>query len=271
VAIAAEAGGLKLLASFDRLHVEAGGVITGSLRIENTRVTHVVFEEPCNAPTMTVALRTPIDPVGRDWDGIEGTFKTYALTKSTGSPIESSIRTPLPTIAAMGPCHAANGPDVGGFPTRIIEAGATYETSFTWTAELVRGLPSDPGLAPFTISVRYDLESAGDGLIRGETLEATGSITVVAGAPGALSAGQALDAALADARFVAWLEERPDDAWENANLLLQPGAIGVKSLPEVPYWDVELYREPRSWAVLLIDAASGAVLRRTFCNIPCDR
>ena len=57
----------------------------------------------------------------------------------------------------------------------------------------------------------------------------------------------------------------------NANLFLQGRAFGVDVLPEVPYWDVELYREPRNWAVLYIDAMSGDVLRRNFCNIPCDR
>jgi hypothetical protein len=32
-----------------------------------------------------------------------------------------------------------------------------------------------------------------------------------------------------------------------------------------------LYREPRSWAVVYVDAMTGNVLRRTFCDRPCKR
>ena len=91
------------------------------------------------------------------------------------------------------------------------------------------------------------------------------------GAPGAISAGRALDAALGDPPFAAWLVKQPRNSWVNANLFLQPRAFAAAPLPEVPYWDVELYREPRNWAVLLVDAASGEVLHRSFCDIPCDR
>ena len=55
----------------------------------------------------------------------------------------------------------------------------------------------------------------------------------------------------------------------NANLFVA-GRGFVHSYPEVPYWDVELFLEPRDWAVLYIDAMSGEVLRRNFCDIPCD-
>ena len=63
----------------------------------------------------------------------------------------------------------------------------------------------------------------------------------------------------------------PRKTWENANLFPMPAAHGVKALPEVPYWEVDLFREPRSFAILYIDALTGDVLRRVFCNVPCDR
>ncbi len=270
IATVAEAGGLKLVATFDRMEVEAGGKVTVGLSIENTRPTDVVFEEPCDIETMTVELRAPVEPVGREWDRIADAFKMHALEQSTGSPMESSIRGPLRTTAEMLPCHAASGGDVAGRPTRIIEAGTRYETVLTWTAEIVSGVPAVPGPAPFSIKVLYDPETGAGGLRSAEILESTGTITVVDGAPGAVSAGMALDAALGDPQFAAWLAKQPEDSWVNANLFLQPRAFAA-GLPVVPYWDVELYREPRNWAVLLIDAANGEVLRRDFCDIPCDR
>ena len=131
------------------------------------------------------------------------------------------------------------------------------------------GVPAVPGPAPFVITVQFDHKEAGNGLFTTEVLEATGTITVLDGAPSAVSAGQALDAALVDPEFAAWLGEQPKDAWANANLFLQ-GRGFVEPYPVVPYWDVELFLEPRNWAVLYIDAMSGEVLRRTFCNTPCE-
>jgi hypothetical protein len=266
-------GGLKLVAAFDRLAVAAGASVTVGLSIENTRSTDVVFEEPCESDTMTVDVLVPVEPIGRDWDGIAAAFKGYALQQSSGSPIESSIRTRLHTTARATPCHAANrGGGGGGFlPTTIIQAGTTYETVLTWPAEIVRGIPAIPGPAPFSIKVRYDQAQAGGGLIHAATLEASGVLTVLDGAPNAISAGMALDAALADPPFATWLTKQPKAAWVNANLFLQPAAVGNAVLPAVPYWDVELFREPRNWAILFIDTMSGEVRGRMFCDIPCDR
>jgi hypothetical protein len=269
----ATGGGLKLVAAFDRLAVAAGGSVSVELRIENTRSTDVVFEEPCQSDAMTVDVLVPAEPIGRDWDGIAAAFKAYALREGTGSPIESSIRTRLHTTASAASCHATNvgGGGDGGIPTTIIGTGTTYETVLTWPAEILLGIPAIPGPAPFSIKVRYDQAQAGGGLIHAATLEARGVLTVLDGARSAISAGMALDAALANRQFATWLGKQPKAAWVNANLFLQPAAIGVKVLPVVPYWDVELYREPRNWAILYIDAKSGGVLGRMFCDIPCDR
>ena len=261
------------MAAFDRLNVEAGGTITIGLSIENARPTDVVFGEPCAANAMTVTVRVPVEPIGRDWDGLAAAFKTFALRASTGSPMESSIRTGLRTAASTKPCHAPSGAGgEGGFlPTTIIPSGTTYETVLTWTAAIVPGVPAIPGPSPFSIKVLHDPRLAGAGLIMADTLEATGTITITKGAPSAVSAGQALDATLADAAFGQWLAKQPRTSWVNTNLFIQPGAVGVAVLPVVPYWDVELFREPRNWAIVYVDARTGQVLRRSFCDIPCDR
>ena len=81
----AAGGGLKLVAAFDRLAVAAGASVTVVLSIENTRSTDVVFEEPCQSDTMTVDVRVPAEPIGRDWDGIAAAFKMYALREGAGS------------------------------------------------------------------------------------------------------------------------------------------------------------------------------------------
>lgn len=266
----AEADGLRLVAMFDRVEVEPGGTVTVALRIENTRSTDVIFEEPCHALSMTVEVHEPVEPVGREWDGIAAAFKNYALETSSGSPMESSVRGRHQTGVAAQPCHATKVAISGiGLRTTIIEAGTTYETFLTWTAEIVPGVPALPGVAPFSIRVAHDHVAEGGGMTAA-TIGTSGAILVLdLGAPTAITAGQALDAALGDRQFAAWLEKQPQDAWVNANLFLQ-GRAFAEGLPEVPYWNVELYREPRNWAGLYIDAMSGEVLRRNFCDIPCD-
>jgi hypothetical protein len=269
-----EQAGLRLTATFDRLEVEPGGNVGVQLTLQNDRSAGARFEEPCDTGAMTVEVPVPSEPIGRRWAGIAAAFKTYALEQSTGSPIESSVRTPMKTLARALPCHAAvdeQDPLIPMATYETIPAGATYETVLTWTAELVRDLPAGPGDVPFSVQVQYDQEAAGR-LVKAETIEVTGTITIAPGgdAP-AVTAGKAIDAVLDDTAFSAWLAKQPRKAWVNANLFLQPGAVGVAVLPEVPYWDVELFREPRNWAILYVDARSGAILSSLYCNIPCDR
>jgi hypothetical protein len=273
-AFRAEQAGLRLTATFDRLQVERGGTVHVQLTLQNGRMAAARFEEPCDAGAMTVDVPVPSEPIGRQWDGIAAAFKTYVLEQSTGSPIESSIRTPMRTLAKAMPCHAAvdkQDPQIPMATYETIPAGGLYETVLTWTAELVRDLPAGPGEVPFSVGVQYDQEAAGQ-LVKADTLEVTGTITITpgGGAP-AVTAGEAIDAVLDDDAFVAWLTKQPRKAWENANLFLQPAAVGVTALPEVPYWDVELFRAPRNWAILYVDAKSGAILKSLYCDIPCDR
>lgn len=275
VATATDGDGLTLRATFDRLEVETGGTVSVHLAIENRRTTDVVFQEPCHPESMTVGLRVPLEPAGREWTGLAAAFKTYALETSSGSPMESSVRTLQRTMAKPERCHAASGEGLtaAGEPVTIIPAGATYETGMTWTAQIVAGVPAVAGPAPFSITVLHDLVAAANGLVTAETLEVAGELTVLAGAPSAVSAGSALDATIADRAFSTWLAEQPRGSWVNANLYLQPGAIGVDEavLPSVPYWAVELFREPRNWAIYYLDALTGKILDRNFCAIPCDR
>jgi hypothetical protein len=270
VTFTAENNGLELVAAFDRLIVEPGGDVTAQLSLHNTRSEEVVFREPCYEHAMIVEVPNPVEPVGREWDGIAGAFKTYALGQSMGSPMESSIRTPLKTMAKRSPCHAPSQGEPA-FERHSIPAGETYETTLTWSAELVKDLPAGPGEMPFTIDVQHDYEDAGGGMFKVESLAVEGTITVLPGGPKAVTAGEALDAVLGDPEFAAWLAKQPRSSWENANLYLQPGTVGVDVLPVVPYWSVELFRVPRNWAILSVDAAKGTVLEKMLCDIPCDR
>ena len=266
-------GGLSLVAAFDRHDVEAGGSVVIDLTVVNGRSEPASIEEPCLGNTMTVELRVPAEPAGREWDGIAGEFKRYALDHGQGTPMESSTRGPQQTFARDEPCHGepAYEADENVSAAASIPAGGTYATTLTWSAELVAGVPAEPGEYPFSIRVLYDQQAVGNGMIKAETLEVEGLIVVAEGKEGAISPAEALDVALGDATFTTWLGMQPASGWENANLFLQPGGINTApAIPEVPYWDVELFRTPRNWAIVLIDALDGTILRADFCNDPCD-
>jgi hypothetical protein len=268
--VAAEDSGLRLVATLDKAQVEPGGTISVGIALTNVRSTPVTFIAPCGRNTMTVQLPTPIDPAGKTWSGTKGAFKVYALRVSQGTPMESSIRNPQPTTAEGVGCDAATGAD-GMTDPATLAPGETYRTALVWTASFVRGLPSTAGPMPFSIVIQHDVKAGSNGMYRVESLEVRGTIDVLPGGRAPVSAGQALDAAIGDKVFAKWLATHPRATWVNTNLFLQPGAIGVKSLPSVPYWDVELYAEPRSWVVVTVDAATGKVLTRAVCNVPCDR
>jgi hypothetical protein len=270
LSFAAEDAGLRLVASLDKAEVEPGGIVMANLALTNDRSTPVTFVVPCGFGTMTVQLPAPIEPAGEAWTGRKAAFKDYALKESQGSPMESSIRNPPPTTAKAAPCDPVASPDFM-LGTATLAPGDTYETDLAWEASLVRDLPSTAGSMPFSIVIEHDPEDAGNGFYSTTALEVGGTITVLPGGPIPISAGQALDAAIRDKLFAKWLAKHPRKTWVNTNLFLQPGAIGVKVLPSVPYWNVELYAEPRSWVYLTVDAATGKILTHAACNVPCSR
>jgi hypothetical protein len=267
---AAEDAGLRLVATLDKAQVEPGGKVTASLVLTNDRSTPVTFVKPCGLNTMTVQLPTPLEPAGETWSGTKGVFKEYALTESQGTPMESSIRNPLSTTVRAAPCDPPGAADFM-LGTATVAPGATYRTDLVWTASFVRDLPSTAGSFPFSIAIQHDLKAVNNGMYEAKTLELGGTITVLPGGPIPVSAGQALDAAIRDKLFATWLAKHPRKTWANTNLFLQPGAIGVKVLPSVPYWDVELYAEPRSWVYLTVDASKAKILTHAVCNVPCSR
>ncbi len=268
--------GLRLTVSFEPTDVAPGGSLKIDVVIRNDRSVPVVLLGPCGAPSMFALVPVPVEPVGRDWDGIAGKFKTYALTQGLG-PIDHPEATSR-RVDATGTC------DEGGSDT--LEPGDSTSASVTWKAELVKGVPAPPGDIPVNISVGHDPSGEPPsyppdykGLISGwyrtyEQLTVEGVIRIVGDAPKIVTAGQALDSMLADRKFAAWLSGKPKGTWSGANLFLvnYGGAQGI--VPAGPSWEIDLFREigvPRNWAIGFVDPFTAKLSNLTFCNHPCDR
>ena len=223
-------------------------------------------------------LPLPLEPAGRSWDGIAGTFKTYALEQGYGPGIVPATG-PIATMALAPPCDDTL--------ESILDPGRSVDGTLLWKAEFVPGLPALPGLVGFEVMIRHDPAPPpsfepppSDGgpwvapswVRMYETLKIDGRLTIEGPAPRLVTAGEAIDVVLTDDGFASWLAEMPPETWSNANLYLQSGGGGI--VPDQPAWSIELFREmgvPRNWAITYVDALTGELLGTHYCDIPCDR
>jgi hypothetical protein len=270
--------GLTVSVAFDRAEVEPGGTVMVGVSVRNDRPTPVIVGlGSCGAPaTVFAELAVPWEPEGQAWADMAGEFKEFALRNGQAPGIVPADR-PIRVDAVARPCPQEPG-------ELTLQPGATARGTLTWTAELVRGVPALPGDVPVRVEVAYDRPNpvptpncdpiCGSTVLLWKGLTAEGSIRVAGDAPGVVTAGQALDALLADARFAAWLPLQPSSTWSNANLFLQSSPDGGGIVPPGPSWEIDLFREmgvPRNWAIGFVDAFSGEVRNIEFCNDPCDR
>jgi hypothetical protein len=258
--------GLRLTVTVDRVVVDPGGVINVALKLANERDTPLVYRDAaCDMHlTATAELAVPGKASGKAWSGIEGSFKATALSSALGP---GGVAWNQAYVRPFGPVC------LGGVAERSLAPGAAVSGSGSWTADLAPGMPADPGAVPVAFSVEYDIQRIPDasGSLTGPSgvsqpqfsaLWATSAVTVAdAGQPGT-SAALAIDAALANPRFDAWLHERPEADWSNINLYVDGDG-----------WHVEAFREEgpstRSWAMATV-ASSAEVADVNVCAAPCD-
>jgi len=274
-ALAASDDRLSMTVWFEPTVLEPGGNLTVHTVVGNVSSAPVVLADPCGAPRVVGMVPVPVEPLGRKWDGIAGEFKAYAMKEGLG-PIDHPEATST-RVDVLATCDAP-GSDT-------LEPGASTSASFTWKADLVRGAPAPAGEIPITITVARkpaggspstapDQAGSGTGLLFYEELTVDGVVRVVGESAPMLSAGEAVDAILADGRFAKWLSRQPRGTWSAVHVFLVDYPDANDVVPAGPSWDIELFREigvPRNWAIGFVDPFTAKVSKLTFCNDPCDR
>lgn len=203
--ISANQDGIAVTIALDRSVVEPGQSVLMTATVRNDRpIPTIVGFTECGAPaTISGDVAVPWDPTGRKWDGVPGEFKRFALEQGLaagGVPDDRPV-----TIYARGePCEV-------GEPEIRLGPGASSTALVTWTAQIVEDVPALPGDVPITVGVSYDRPDplpapvcnplCGLRVIPWKSLAANGVIRVAGAPPPILTAGQAVDALLADARF----------------------------------------------------------------------
>ena len=254
--------------------VTSGAVATLDVAIRNRGSDPVTLavDECGAAATMSARIGLPIAATGRSWDGTAGAFKKFLFAQGHG-PGGAPVAAPLSVPATATDC--VDRP--GGL---VLAPGDTSHVALTWKAELADGLAAPSSVMPYAVTVEYvtGLREAGNDPFAGgpaDTRQATttGTLQVSGDAKPLLSAGDAVDALLADPRFIDWLGTQPQSTWSTANLVLSRGGTGEGMAPKGASWEIDLFRErdaPRTWAIGFVDPSSGAVESLTFCNAPCD-
>jgi hypothetical protein len=279
----AEGDGVVLTVELDRAEVAPGEVVRVHATFQNRRAEAVDYFVNCGtAPRMQVSVDPPFDDPGRDWPGVAGMFKEYAMTQGLGPGGVPAAEGGTTDVPAM-PCRQDEDFE------RLLPPGASLSADFVWTADIIEGVPAPPGGVEFQVTVGYDRqneppEQPGIGLpapgaqidpaawvVAYEELAVTGTIWVGGGGREVISGGEAVDAALADARFANWLATAPRGTWSNANLFLEAGFDSTLGFEVGPHWSVELFLEPRRFGILYVDPWTGEVLEENYCPAPCDR
>lgn len=188
----------------------------------------------CNDPVgIFIEFARAFDP-GRVWPGLLGRFKAVALGADGGSPTnigyeeQSRIR-PADQIPIDCPADLR---------VNELAPGASLSIRAAWNGTL--GGPAPAPAGPATVTGWFEFigiaGEVGDDVTATKPIKVAIETTVVGapagsggGPPAPLSPALAIDAALADPEFAAWVKADPEITWVNPNIVLQDGtwAIGL--------------------------------------------
>lgn len=273
----AEADGYTLTVTADRLTLAPGETVTFSATFHNgtDKPIDVAGSHCGGGTTGYVFVPLPVEPEGKAWTGIRRTFKDFVLKNGMGPG----------AVPALEPLQLnMSGPECGEWAiSSQLAPGDSVSSSMSWKAEIVAGVDALAGVIPFSVSAGYDQQNGPPSYppdftgVRGswtpmfKALEVKGAIEVVGEGKALKGPGEVIDTVLADKTFGRWLARQSAKSWSNANLYLNSQAVAQGILPKGPAWQLELFREPRNWAIASVDPFDASLISVTYCNIPCDR
>jgi len=269
---AATADGVSMDVSLANTVVSAGDSVNVSITITNSGSAPIVYvPQECGSPAaVRVTVQLGTQAFGREWSGAEGDVKARAL-----SDFSAKHANGVPVEARPATCNLP--PERWSVGEQQLGVGESLSADATWTAEFVPGVSAPAGPAVMTAVFAYDTgrkpRSHRSGPYKG--LSVDGPLTVLAGTSQAITAGEAVDAVLADADVASFVRESPRESLSGLSVFLQyiaPETQGI--VPGGPSWEIDIIREEgvsREWAIGFVDPATGMLRSVSFCRTPCDR
>jgi len=270
---------VRLTVTTSSTRISPGDEVVFTVTLRNERTEPLMYSTGGVCfPSLTIEAPLPIEPAGRtDWTGAAARFKDFALTQGYG-PGGVPATNPVIIQPSRGNC-----PEADSFEAPL-EPGAETRAAFKWHGAFAKDIPVLPGTVDFEVSAGYDRQNGPPSYppdytgVRGSWFPVFKHVTVrgeidVDG-PGneLVTAGEAVDAALSDKRFKAYLEAQPDGSCDLVNLYLAD--LQGKYLPKGPAWMVELFCEigvPRHYAFVAVDPFTGDVRGIDICDKACVR
>jgi hypothetical protein len=212
--------GVRMTLQLDRTPIQVLERTWALVRIENHSTETILWQGGgCDFPaSIEVKLAAAVAPApGRDWPGLAGQYKSLV----GGGAFETDI-------AAFQPEAFVDQPSFGcTADLRINElaVGERLEYRAAWDG-LVGGAPAPGG--PLSIRASFPFmgpKAAVADPFMGELqpIEAVLQTSIAAFDGRFLSPGEAVDAALSDARFFAWVEGAPMAGWQGVELQYRLG------------------------------------------------
>jgi hypothetical protein len=264
----AQSSDLDLSVALTTASPVAGTAVTATVTVRNQSLRAVSYQtDGCGMPaTLEVDRPTPNGSTGSAQSGFAATFKQYVMADGLDQAEKPGL----------GPVREPFGDSCQAVPSNLtLEPGQLVTGDKTWQTDLVPGIPLPPGPVVLTTTVQYDplppptprspqpAPSGGLPPPNGNwfpqyehVLAQTIDIQVAAGiGPSAMSAAQAIDAALTNVTFRSWLEGQPASSWANANIYLD--ARG---------WHVELFVDQHTFGIVILDPVSGNIRFVSTCE-----
>lgn len=246
------------------LSVQVGEPIEFEVTLANTGEASIVYDtHGCFAQ---LDLGPLLPGAGRSWSGKAAAFKEIAL-RTTFQFYPPDIAAPVTESVESRDCP------LPGTNRSWLFAGEQVTAHFRWNGASYFGLPARPGDVRYAANVavfRFDQADPREGLTG---MTAGGVLTLTGSKRGYISAAEAIDAALADARFGRFVEAQPEGTCNTANVGLMDWPAGA-FLPPGPNWDVELLCETgvkRHYALIGVNPVTADVRGYFVCPKPCWR
>jgi hypothetical protein len=192
------------------------------VRIANVGAEPIIWGKAlCDVPaSVTIDLRTAFDP-GREWPGLLGRFKVAALNAAAQNPVAGNY-------VEEGVLARASGNTIlcpAGFSSAQLNPRAALEMRAAWDGR-VADAPAPPGRAVVSAAFGF-MGVAGEvpaGSIDTHPIVAQLAVDVQGDGTGSrLAPGLAIDAALADPEFSAFVLASPEATWVNPDVAVIEG------------------------------------------------
>jgi hypothetical protein len=249
-----ETDGVRLRLDLDRATLRAGETVWATVTIENTN-DHAIswVGGGCNVPGRVMVVVPAIADFGRNWTE----YLFAELKKRLVIGVTSSGYIPFLDEASWDLRSQGGRVCTADIRAVSMAAHAKVVTRFAWDGAIRPGVFAPSG----RVSVVAALDMNDERLMVGRSVSATAPLDLTAGTTTTVSPAQAVDAALDDARFAAWVRLRARaDGYGQQTAYDVDGTVRL----EGDVWVITAFTKPSASAPgqteVRVDARNAAVI-----------